>query len=166
MTTNSTSTTGNGRIRLQQCEAIIGTMKTPRRCKRKERVLRKPSAWGKFFCRRHKEYAERNHMETRSDLDVNSALAELRERFIRPDHEFTPAFQLAKTMAGSVMLPWRCSSCLEYHIVNNVCSNCGRDDRLRYGDFERTMTESEWANVRANCGDSLGVREFKEQSKA
>lgn len=83
------------------------------------------------------------------------AIATLRERFIRPEHELTPEFQKAKSMAGTRAKPWRCSKCGEYAVVNNVCGNCERDERLRYGDFERTMTTYEWTIIQANLGDSI-----------
>lgn len=74
----------------------------------------------------------------------------LKAMFIRPDHECTEQYQEAKMMAGSARQPWRCSKCGKYGMVNNVCRECGNDERARYGDFEREMSPEEWESVKRN----------------
>lgn len=74
----------------------------------------------------------------------------LKAMLIRPDHECTESYQEAKMMAGSAEQPWRCSKCGKYGMVNNVCRECGNDERARYGDFEREMSPEEWESVKRN----------------
>lgn len=81
------------------------------------------------------------------------SLEELSRRFIRPSHECSDEFDYAKSLSGTKELPFYCMKCQAHLIINNVCQGCGKDERPRYGDFEREMTLAEWENVRDNLPD-------------
>lgn len=87
-----------------------------------------------------------------------TTLARLRRQFIRPSHELSDEFDYAKSMAGTKVAPWWCFKCLVHAVVNNVCQSCGRDERVRHGDFERDVALEEWEQVRANLSRPINVR--------
>lgn len=77
----------------------------------------------------------------------DATLKRLREQFIRPTHECTDEYQYAKSIAGTDEDPFWCFRCRLHSVVNNVCLECGEDERAKYGDFERDMTAEEWALI-------------------
>lgn len=61
--------------------------------------------------------------------------AGLRRKFIRPMEALTPSYLEQKECAGTIGKFFWCVKCKMHAIANNVCANCGKDDRALRGDF-------------------------------
>lgn len=71
---------------------------------------------------------------TKENCSLQEA-ALLARKFIRPMEALTPSYLEAKESAGSVGRFFWCSQCETHSIANNICTQCGTDNRARYGDF-------------------------------
>lgn len=69
-----------------------------------------------------------------------------------------------RIVAGTPEMPAACSYCTEYRKVFNVCQNCGRDERVRFGCKHRIGL----GDLCAECRESeiLEEREVEQAEKA
>jgi hypothetical protein len=79
-------------------------------------------------------------------------LSTLKREFIVSDEEYKEQ----KRYAGTPEHPYHCERCNTWTIVNNVCSNCGKDERARYGDFSG-LPNNEIPSLRERLIASFGL---------